>query len=56
MIYGMVSLFYGISTFMGFLCHSHKKNSTDTIYPITETDKEINTFSKTISLKVNVIA
>ena len=56
--FGLFSLFNGISTFVGDLMPkpSWAKNSSDTIYPIADEDKEVHTFPHGICPKVNVIA
>ena len=48
MSFGLVSLFNGILTFMGYSKPNPfiEKNSSDTIYPIACGYKEVNSFSK----------
>ena len=57
-IQGLVSLFNGISTFVGYLMPNlfSKKNSSGTIQPIAGKEKGVHTFPKGICPKVNVIA
>ena len=59
MVGGLVSLFNGISTFLGYLMPKlfSKKNSSGTIQPIYSwEDKGVHTFPKSICPKLNVRA
>ena len=55
---GLVSLFNGISTFVGYLMPKpfSKKNSSGTILTHSWEDKGVHTFPKGICPKVNIIA